>query len=163
MPWRRKWQPSPEFLPGKSHGQRNLVGYHPWGRRNQTRLSVHTCTPDSQARACHPGCTQPSRDRTAERPRAQCWLRPLSCLYLNHSLRALLIQMMPGPPNLPTPQVSASASWGLGCPAMARKEGLRPHLSRADWPSGISLRSKQWGSVGCGQGSGRAPAATENN
>ena len=29
--WRRKWQPTPEFLPGKSHGQRNLLGYSPWG------------------------------------------------------------------------------------------------------------------------------------
>ena len=26
--WRRKWQPTPVFLPGKSHGQRNLVGYN---------------------------------------------------------------------------------------------------------------------------------------
>jgi len=31
--WRRKWQPTPVFLPGKSHGQRNLVGYSPWGRK----------------------------------------------------------------------------------------------------------------------------------
>ena len=29
-PWRRKWQPTPVFLPGKSHGQRRLVGYCPW-------------------------------------------------------------------------------------------------------------------------------------
>ena len=29
-PWRRKWQPIPAFLPGKSQGQRNLVGYSPW-------------------------------------------------------------------------------------------------------------------------------------
>ena len=28
--WRRKWQPSPVFLPGKSHGQRSLMGYNPW-------------------------------------------------------------------------------------------------------------------------------------
>ena len=28
-PWRRKWQPTPEFLLGKSHGQRSLVGYSP--------------------------------------------------------------------------------------------------------------------------------------
>ena len=35
---RRKWQPTPEFLPGKSHGQRNLVGYSPWGHKSQTRL-----------------------------------------------------------------------------------------------------------------------------
>ena len=29
--WRRKQQPTPVFLPGKSHGQRCLVGYSPWG------------------------------------------------------------------------------------------------------------------------------------
>ena len=30
-PWRKKWQPTPVFLPGKSHGWRSLVGYCPWG------------------------------------------------------------------------------------------------------------------------------------
>ena len=30
IPWRRKWQSTPIFLPGKSHGQRNLVGSSPW-------------------------------------------------------------------------------------------------------------------------------------
>ena len=29
--WRRKWQPIPILLPGKSHGQRSLAGYHPRG------------------------------------------------------------------------------------------------------------------------------------
>ena len=29
--WRRKWQPTPVFLPGISRGQRSLVGYSPWG------------------------------------------------------------------------------------------------------------------------------------
>ena len=33
MPWRRKWQPTPVFLPGKSHGQRGLEGYSLWGCR----------------------------------------------------------------------------------------------------------------------------------
>ena len=32
MRWRRKWQPTPVFLPGESHGQRSLVGCRPWGR-----------------------------------------------------------------------------------------------------------------------------------
>ena len=32
IPWRRKWQHTPVFLPGKSCGQRNLVGYSPWDR-----------------------------------------------------------------------------------------------------------------------------------
>ena len=31
IPWRRKWQSTPVLLPGKSHGQRSLVGYSPWG------------------------------------------------------------------------------------------------------------------------------------
>ena len=31
MPWRRKWQPTPVFLPGEFYGQRSLVGYSPWG------------------------------------------------------------------------------------------------------------------------------------
>ena len=31
--WRRKWQPIPVFLPGKSYGQRGLVGYSPWGHK----------------------------------------------------------------------------------------------------------------------------------
>ena len=30
IPWRRKWQPIPVFVPGKSIGQRSLVGYSPW-------------------------------------------------------------------------------------------------------------------------------------
>ena len=29
--WRRKWQPTPVLLPGKSHGWRSMVGYSPWG------------------------------------------------------------------------------------------------------------------------------------
>jgi len=29
--WRRKWQPTPVFLPGKCYGQKNMVGYSPWG------------------------------------------------------------------------------------------------------------------------------------
>ena len=42
MHWRRKWQPTPVFLPGKSHGQRNLVGYSPWGRKeSDTTEQLH--------------------------------------------------------------------------------------------------------------------------
>ena len=33
IPWRRKWQPTLVFLPGKSRGQRNQVGYCPRGRK----------------------------------------------------------------------------------------------------------------------------------
>ena len=33
IPWGRKWQPTPVFLPGKSHGQRSLAGYNLWGHK----------------------------------------------------------------------------------------------------------------------------------
>ena len=33
IPWRRKWQPTPVLLSGKSHGQRSLAGYHPQGHK----------------------------------------------------------------------------------------------------------------------------------
>ena len=33
IPWRRKWQPTPVFLPGESRGRRSLVGYGPWGHK----------------------------------------------------------------------------------------------------------------------------------
>ena len=36
IPWRREWQPTPVFLPRKSHGQRSLVGYSPWNCKSLT-------------------------------------------------------------------------------------------------------------------------------
>ena len=39
IPWRRKWQPTPVFLPGKSHGQRSLAGYGPWGHKESDMTS----------------------------------------------------------------------------------------------------------------------------
>ena len=38
--WRRKWQPTPVFLPGESQGQGNLVGCHVWGRTESDRIEV---------------------------------------------------------------------------------------------------------------------------
>ena len=32
-PWRRKWLPTPVFLPGELYGQRSLAGYSPWGSK----------------------------------------------------------------------------------------------------------------------------------
>ena len=40
----RKWQPNPVFLPGKSYGQKSLVGYTPWGHKelDMTEQLAHT-------------------------------------------------------------------------------------------------------------------------
>ena len=42
IPWRRKWQPTPVFLPGKAHGWRSLAGYSPWGHK-ESDATEHTC------------------------------------------------------------------------------------------------------------------------
>ena len=44
--WRRKWQPAPVFLSGKSHGQWNQVGYSPWScgvRHDWTHTHIFHC------------------------------------------------------------------------------------------------------------------------
>ena len=44
IPWQSKWQPTPVFLPGESHGQRSLVSYSPWGCKESDTtegLSIH--------------------------------------------------------------------------------------------------------------------------
>ena len=41
---RRQWHPTPVLLPGKSYGQRSLVGCSPWGREESDRLSDFTFT-----------------------------------------------------------------------------------------------------------------------
>ena len=44
MPWRKKWQPTPVFLPRKAHGQRSRGSYRPWGCKKLDRteqLSTH--------------------------------------------------------------------------------------------------------------------------
>ena len=49
MHWRRKWQPTPVFLPGESQGQGSLVGFRLWGRTESdttevTYLTLHMNT-----------------------------------------------------------------------------------------------------------------------
>ena len=40
IPWKRKWQPTPVFLPGKSHGQWRLAACSPSGRRVKHNLAT---------------------------------------------------------------------------------------------------------------------------
>ena len=40
IPWRRKWEPTPVFLPGESHAQTSLVGYRPWGCRGRNNRAT---------------------------------------------------------------------------------------------------------------------------
>ena len=49
IPWKRKWHPTPVFLPGKSHGQWSLAGYSPWGHK---RIRHDLATKQKQQPQC---------------------------------------------------------------------------------------------------------------
>ena len=51
--WRRKWQPTPVFFPGKSHGRKSLVGYSPCGREeSDTTERLHFMKYNKMRCAC---------------------------------------------------------------------------------------------------------------
>ena len=57
IPGRRKWQPTPVFLPGKSHGQRSLAGYIPWCRKESDTAKCLEHSPARETRV--PPCSFP--------------------------------------------------------------------------------------------------------
>ena len=61
MHWRRKWQPTPVFLPGESQGQQGLVGCHLWGRTEsdttKTQLSSSSSSSIAYIYMCVSVCT----------------------------------------------------------------------------------------------------------
>ena len=66
--WRGQWQPTPVFLPGKSHGQRSLVGGSPWGRQESDtteRLHFHfslSCIGGGNGNPLQCSCLESPRD-----------------------------------------------------------------------------------------------------
>ena len=68
--WRRRWHPTPVLLPGKSHGQRSLVGCSPWGREESDMtepLHFHfslSCTGEGNGNPLQYSCLENPRDRS---------------------------------------------------------------------------------------------------
>ena len=66
--WRRQWRPTPVLLPGKSHGQRSLVGCRPWGREESDmteRLHFHfslSCIGEGNGNPLQCSCLKNPRD-----------------------------------------------------------------------------------------------------
>ena len=71
LPWRRQWQQTPVLLPGKSHGQRSLVGYSPWSREeSDTTERLHfpfslSCTGEGNGNPLQCSCLENPRDGRA--------------------------------------------------------------------------------------------------
>ena len=85
IPWRRKWQPTPVFLHGRSHGKRTLVGYSPWGHKeSQTQLSNWTTSYEKilSVTSCwgsgdqnHSGKTTSCLEWLLKKQNNKCWWR----------------------------------------------------------------------------------------
>ena len=66
--WRRQWHPTPVLLPGKSHGQRSLVGCSPWGHEESDtteRLHFHflfSCIGEGKGNPFQCSCLENPRD-----------------------------------------------------------------------------------------------------
>ena len=69
--WRRQWQPTPVLLPGKSYGQRSLVGFSPWGHEeSDTTERIHfyfslSCIGEGNGSPLQCFCLENPRDREA--------------------------------------------------------------------------------------------------
>ena len=66
--WRRKWQPTPVFLPRESHGQGSLVGCCSWVHTELARLkrlSMHACIGEGNSNPLQGSCLENPRDRGA--------------------------------------------------------------------------------------------------
>src|SRR5574337_1077845 len=68
MHWRRKWQPTPAFLPGESHGWKSLVGCSPWGHwESDTTEQLHfhfslSCVGEGNGNPLQCSCLENPRD-----------------------------------------------------------------------------------------------------
>ena len=88
--WRRRWQPTPVLLPGKSHGQRSLVGCSPWGHEEldmTERLHFHfslSCIGEGNGNPFQCSCLENPRDGRAwwaaicGVAQSRTWLKQLS-------------------------------------------------------------------------------------
>ena len=69
--WRRQWHPTPVLLPGKSHGQRSLLGCSPWGlEESDTTEWLHfhfslSCIGEGNGNPLQCSCLENPRDRGA--------------------------------------------------------------------------------------------------
>ena len=133
IPWRRKWQPTPVFLPGASQGQRRLAGHSPRGH------TVHGVTQS----------TGSQRQDVAAKQQNQCPPRGL----LPPAPSALRACASPGPPWRP------ASCPGLDTPGVptlcSRQSRARPCSSRACLPFSCGLSSQAHVCLSLHEGSDR--------
>ena len=134
-PYRRmQWHPTPVFLPGKSHGQRSLVGCSPWGGKESDkteRLHFHfslSCIGEGNGNPFQCSCLENPRDGGAwwaavyGVAQSWTWLKRLSS--------------------------SSSSSPGLACLHLEMYNFVRRSTSRIQWLAILFGLEYYWGLLG---------------
>ena len=99
IPRRRKRQPTPVFLSGKSHGQRRLEGYHPWGHK---RVGHDLAAKQEQQQQCSWWYTlvkilskaNSGSSFTPSLPLPPSFLTSLSLFFLSFSFMLVVLQLI---------------------------------------------------------------------
>ena len=79
-PWKRKWQPTPAFLPGESHAQRSLAGCNPWGSRvGHHWATEHKGQEEDQGLSCNTPVPPALSPSLCSAPRQGEWDGSCSC------------------------------------------------------------------------------------
>ena len=118
--WRRQWHPTPVLLPGKSHGQRSLVGCSPWGREESDmteRLHFHFLLSrigEGNGNPLQCSCPETPRDG------GTWWavVYGVAASFVSNSVRPHRQQ----PTRRPRPWDSPGESTGVGCHCLLRNK-----------------------------------------
>ena len=106
MHWRRKWQPTPVFLPGESQGQGSLMGCRPWGREESDmteRLHFHislSCIGEENGNPLQCSCLENPRGggtwwaAVYGVAQSRTWLKRLSSSSSSSSLHFLFLKFI---------------------------------------------------------------------
>ena len=148
--WRRKWQPTPVFLPGKSQGQRSLAGCSPWGHEEldtTERLHFHfslPCIGEGNGNPLQCSCLDNPRDRGA------WWAAVYGVAQSRTRLKRLSSSSSHTFPLWPSPDPL--------CQLML----IRLQLGVPFWSRGLRLPSKagDLGSIRCRETINKIPCAT---
>ena len=154
--WRRKWQPSPGFLPGKSHGQRSLVGYRPWGCKElDTTEQLHFQFSSVQfsrsvvSDSLRPHESQHTRPPCpSSTPGVHSNLRP-SSWWCHPAISSSVVPFSSCPQSLPASQsfpMSQLFAWGGQSTGVSALASFLPKNTQGwpplEWTGWISLQSK---------------------
>ena len=162
IPWRRKWQPTSLFLPGKSQGQRSLVGYSPWGRKRVAQDLVTSSVQFSSVQFSRSVMSDSLWPHESQHARPPCpsptpGVHSNSCpssLWCHPAISSSVVPFSSCPHSLPASgsfPMSQLFAWGGQSTGVSTSASVLP-MNTQDWsPLGwtgwISLQSKGLSSI----------------